>query len=578
MEIIRGDNMDRAVLIARARGDRPADLLLKGGRLVNVFSGRIEQVDIAVAGGYVVGFGDYDALSVVDLGGRFIAPGFIDAHLHIESAMASVGAFARAVLPLGTTTVVADPHEIANVMGAAGIRYMLASAENQPVNIYYSLPSCVPATAMETAGAALGATELAPFMGERRIRALAEVMNFPGVVAGDPAVLEKIALARHWNKRVDGHAPGLAGKALAAYAAAGITSDHECTTPAEAAAKLALGMHIMVREGTGARNLAALLPAITHKTMDRMMWCTDDRHPHDILSEGHVDHIIRRAIALGLDPVTAIRMGTLHPARYFGLHDAGALAPGRRADMVIFPDLDAPRAETVYIGGRPAAENGRMRPEIPRPPSPDVPQAMHLLPEAVDFSIPATGRRIRVIDVIPDQLVTGQSVMDARIDGNMAVADPGRDILKIAVVERYTGNGGTGKGFIRGFGLRRGALASSVAHDSHNIIVVGTDDAAMSAALAAVVRMGGGLCAACEGAIRAALPLPIAGLMSPDPMDAIKSRLDDLLAAARDMGATLHDPFMTLSFMALPVIPALKLTDRGLVDVERFEVVPLFTD
>ena len=570
--------MDRQGLIECARGERNADLLLKGGRLVNVLSGLIEHVDIAVFGGRIAGFGDYAAETVVDLDGRFVSPGFIDAHLHIESAMASVTEFARAVVPLGTTTVVADPHEIANVLGAAGIRYMLASAENQPLNVYYALPSCVPATAMETAGAALGATELAPFMGERRIRALAEVMNFPGVVAGDSAILEKIALARRWGKRVDGHAPGLAGKALAAYIAAGITSDHECTTAAEAAEKLALGMHIMVREGTGARNLEALFPVISEKTMDRMMWCTDDRHPHDILSEGHVDHIIRKAIALGLDPVSAIRMGTLHPARYFGLHDAGALTPGRRADMVVFSDLDAPRAETVYVGGSLAAENGRMRPGIPRPPSGGVPPSMNLSPDAVDFSIPAKGRCIRVIDVIPDQVATGQCIMDAAIDSGLAVADTRRDLLKIAVVERYTGKSGTGLGFVRGFGLRRGALASSVAHDSHNIVVVGTDDAEMKAATDAVARMGGGLCAVWDRAVRAALPLPIAGLMSPETMTVIRDRLDDLIAAAREMGSPLRDPFMTLSFLALPVIPELKLTDRGLVDVGRFAVVPLFMD
>ncbi|WP_373501484.1 adenine deaminase [Desulfococcus sp.] len=570
--------MDSARLIACARGDRKADLLLKGGRLINVLSGRIEPVDIAVSDGRVAGFGDYAADAVVDLDGRYVAPGFIDAHLHIESAMASVTEFARAVVPLGTTTVVADPHEIANVLGAEGIRYMLASAENQPLNVCYALPSCVPATAMETAGAVLGARDLAPFMGHERIRALAEVMNFPGVVAGDPDILEKIALARRFGKRVDGHAPGLSGKALAAYAAAGITSDHECTAAGEAAEKLALGMHIMVREGTGARNLEALFPVIREKTLDRMMWCTDDRHPHDILSEGHVDHILRKAIALGLDPVSAIRMGTLHPARYFGIRDAGALSPGRRADMVVFSDLAAPRAEAVYVGGRLMAENGRMLPEIPRPQSGGVPPSMHIVPDRLNFAVPAKGRRIRVIEVIPDQVMTGRSVMDAAVRDGMAVADPSRDLLKIAVVERYTGKGGTGLGFVRGFGLGRGALASSVAHDSHNIVVVGTDDAEMKTAVSAVVRMGGGLCATLDQAVRAALPLPIAGLMSPEPMGAIQGLLDALTAAAREMGATLRDPFMTLSFLALPVIPELKLTDKGLVDVGRFAVVPLFTD
>ncbi len=570
--------METQALIQCARGERNADLLLKGGRLVNVFSGRIEPVDIAIAGGRIAGFGDYAAEKVVDLGGRFVAPGFIDAHLHIESAMASVTEFARAVVPLGTTAVVADPHEIANVLGAEGLRYMLASAEGQPLNVCYTLPSCVPATAMETAGAALGVRDLAPFMGDPRVRALAEVMNFPGVVAGDSAILEKIALARQHGKRVDGHAPGLTGRALAAYAAAGIESDHECTTAAEAEEKLSLGIHIMVREGTGARNLEALFPVISEKTMDRMMWCTDDRHPHDILAGGHVDHIIRKAISLGLDPVSAIRMGTLHPARYFGLQEMGAVAPGRRADLVVFSDLDAPRAEAVYVGGRLAAENGKMRPEMLRPPSGGLPPSMHLVPDTVDFSVPAGGRRIRVIDVVPDQVVTGQIILDAAVVDGRAVADPARDLLKIAVVERYTGKGRTGLGFVRGFGLQHGALASSVAHDSHNIIVVGADDTAMKTALEAVVRMGGGLCVVRERAVQAALPLPIAGLMSPEPMAAIRDRLDNLTAAAAAMGGALRDPFMTLSFLALPVIPELKLTDHGLVDVSRFAVVPLFAE
>lgn len=570
--------MDRAPLIACARGDRKADLLLKGGRLVNVLSGRVESVDIAVSGGRIAGFGEYAADAVVHLDGRYVAPGFIDAHLHIESAMASVTEFARAVVPLGTTTVVADPHEIANVLGTEGLRYMLASAENQPLNVYYTLPSCVPATAMETAGAALGVRELAPFMDETRIVALAEVMNFPGVVAGASDILEKIALAKRFGKRVDGHAPGLSGKWLAAYAAAGITSDHECTAPGEAEEKLALGIHIMVREGTGARNLEALLPVITEKNLDRMMWCTDDRHPHDILTEGHVDHILRKAIAMGLDPVSAIRMATLHPARYFGLRDAGALAPGRQADMVVFSDLAAPRADAVYVGGRLMAENGRMVPEIPRPSLGGVPPSMHVAPDTLDFAVREKGRRIRVIEVIPDQVMTSQSIMDATVRDGLAVADPSRDLLKIAVVERYTGKGGTGVGFVRGFGLIRGALASSVAHDSHNIVVVGTDDAEMAEAVSAVIRMGGGLCATRGRTVQAALPLPIAGLMSPEPMAAIQGRLDALTTAAREMGAALRDPFMTLSFLALPVIPELKLTDKGLVDVRRFMVVPLFVE
>jgi adenine deaminase len=549
---------------------------LANGRIVDVFSGRIAPGSVAVAGGRIVGIGDYPARKTVDLGGRFLAPGFIDSHVHIESSMTCVAEFARAVAVRGTTAVVADPHEIANVLGAEGIRYMLASAIGQPINVFYTLPSCVPATDMETAGARLAAADLEPFFQDPRIVALGEMMNYPGVLNGDPEVLKKIDAARRHGKPVDGHAPGLSGKALAAYVAAGITSDHECTTAAEALEKLTAGMHVMIRQGTGARNLDALLPVVTERNSRRLMWCTDDRHPHDLLAEGHIDSIVAAAIRAGVDAVTAIRMATLNPAERFGLTHLGAVAPGRQADFVVFSDPARLRIEEVYMRGELIARDGQPTAGLKTPPPLPAAPSMHVDLKSLDFGLPADGKRLRVIDLIPDQILTRQSVEPAPVEGAHVVSDPGRDLLKIAVVERHSGSGRTGLGMVRGFGLRRGALASSVAHDSHNIVVVGVTDADMLTATAEVVAMGGGIAAAAGGRVAARLPLPVAGLMSLDPVQSVSAAMDRLVAAAHDFGSGLKDPFMTLSFLSLPVIPELKITDRGLVDVLQFRHVGLF--
>ena len=523
-----------------------------------------------------MGFGSYEAEKVVDVNGRYVAPGFIDGHVHIESSMACIAEFARAVLVHGTTTVAADPHEIANVLGSAGISYMLQSADGQPMNLYFTLPSCVPATEMETAGARLTVEDLQPFFNQERIIALAEMMNYPGVISGDAAVLLKINAARRHKKPVDGHAPGLGGSELHAYIAAGVQSDHECTTEREAREKLMAGMMIMIRQGTGARNLKALLPVVNEKTSRRMMWCTDDRHPHDLISDGHIDSIVREAIQSGLDPLLAIQMATLNPAEYFGLHHLGAIAPGRQADLIVFRDIKKPVAEQVYHRGILTAEKGKIRPEIEFPTAAALPPAMHVDLRKIDFSIPAEKKHLRVIEIVPDQLITRQCIEKTPVKNSQAVSDPSRDLLKIAVVERHKGTGNIGKGFVKGFGLKRGALASSVAHDSHNIIIVGTSDKDMRAALEAVVKMEGGLAAVCDDRLLAALALPIAGLMSPEPVRTVRDQLEILLGMAHDMGAVLKDPFMTLSFLALPVIPELKLTDKGLIDVNKFEGVPLF--
>ena len=563
-------------IIKAAHGEKPVDLLLTSAKIINVFAGEVVPGAIAVSDGMIVGFGQYEAKNVVDLKGRYVAPGFIDGHVHIESSMTCVSEFARAVVARGTTTVAADPHEIANVLGTAGIEYMLQSAEQQPMNIYFTLPSCVPATDMETAGARLAAEDLQPLLAKERIIALAEMMNFPGVIYRDPDVLAKISAARQQKKPVDGHAPGLIGRELYAYTSAGIQSDHECTTEQEAREKLMAGMYIMVRQGTCAKNLQALLPAVNDKTARRMMWCSDDRHPHDLIAEGHIDSIVYEAIQSGLDPILAIQMATLNPAEYFKLDHLGAIAPGRQADLVVFSNLKKPVIEAVYCRGMLTAENGEISPHIQTPPAAAVPPSMNVDFDKIDFAIPADGKQVRVIQVVPEQVITRQLVEEITVKNSQAVSDSSKDMLKMAVIERHNNTGNIGMGFVKGFGLKQGALASSVAHDSHNIIVVGTTDENMRAAVEAVAEMGGGLAAVSDAKLLAGLALPIAGLMSLEPVRMVRDQLERLIEITHEMGTVLEDPFMTLSFMALPVIPELKLTDRGLIDVNKFEIVPLF--
>jgi adenine deaminase len=564
--------------IQAARGDRPVDLLLTNARVINVFSGDIIDGRIAICDGHIVGLGDYAAKDQLDLGGRFVAPGFMDAHVHIESAMVGVTEFVRTVLAKGTTCVVADPHEIANVLGTPGLDYMLQSAQDQPLNVYFGLPSCVPATTMERAGARLTAADLAPYWSNKKVVALAEMMNFPGVIYEDPDVLAKIIAARKAEKVSDGHAPGLSGKALNAYVTSGIASDHECTALTEAQEKLRAGMHIMVREGTCARNLDDLFLLINSRTARRMMWCTDDRHPHDLMEEGHIDAIVRKAISKGLDPITAIQMATLNPAEYFRLDHIGAIAPGRQADLVVFSDLEKPVIEKVFFKGQPVVADGKLLPDINHPPQVSYPTSMQVNPERLDFTIQADGPNIRVIDLIPGQVVTGQTQFRAKISAGQAVSDPKQDILKLAVIERHSASGAMGLGFVRGFGLQKGALASSVAHDSHNIITVGENDSDMLVAVKTIENLGGGLAVVADQTVMATVPLPIAGLMSKESVTTVWHQMDSLLTAARKLGAKPNDPFMALGFLALPVIPELKLTDQGLVDVNRFEIVSLFTD
>jgi adenine deaminase len=508
------------------------------------------------------------------LKGKYVAPGFIDAHVHIESSMCVPGEFAKAVIPHGVTSVITDPHEIANVLGLEGIGFMLDQAKNIPFSMYVMASSCVPATHMETAGAKLDAHDIEYLKSNPWVLGLAEVMNFPGVVFADPGVMAKLDAFE--DMVIDGHCPGLTGKQLNAYAASGIGSDHECTTVEEAREKLRLGLTIFIREATNAHNLKTLLPVVTKENSRRICWCTDDRQPADLLDQGSIDYMVRVAISEGLDPITAIQMGTLNTAEYFGLNDRGAIAPGRRADLIIFSDLNNPVAEQVYRGGYLVAENGQMVAEEAKQPPIRLRNAMNVRWEKVDFTIPALGDRMRVIGSIADQLVTAHRIEDVTRENGNAVADPARDILKMAVIERHRMTGNIGKGFIHGIGIKHGALAGSVAHDHHNLVVIGADDASMMTAARAVAEMGGGYAVASGDQVLAKLALPVAGLMSDKPVWEVRRGMDALMDAAHELGSPLHDPFMAMSFMALEVIPSLKLTDLGLVDVEKFDLVELF--
>ena len=573
--------------IQAARALHPVDVLLRGGTLVNVFSGELYQCDVAIHGGRVVGLGEgYEGREEVDCTGKWIAPGFIDGHMHVESTLVTVPEFARAALPHGTVAAIFDPHEIANVHGIEGIRYILESRQGVPLNAFVMASSCVPATHMETAGARLEAADLAPLFEEEGVIGLAEVMNFPGVVFADEGVLAKVAAARNDNVVIDGHAPGLSGQDLNAYIAAGVGSDHECTTVEEAREKLRKGMRLMIREASTAKNLEALLPLITPENAHRCCFVTDDRHPSDLLSEGHVDHAVRKAIRLGLDPVTAIRMATINTAEWFRLDQRGhgAIAPGWRADILVLNDLETLSIERVYVNGELVAEDGKMVVALPSAPlsdgqgSPLPPSVKVELEKFAGFRIPAEGKKVKVIDIIPGQIVTARGLEEAKIVAGEAVADPARDLLKMAVVERHGKGNSVGVAFVRGFGLKDGAIASSVAHDSHNIVIAGANDADMRHALEAIVKMNGGLVVVHSGEILASLALPIAGLMSDRPLHEVRDAVDALHDAYHRIGGELSDPFMQLAFLALPVIPTLKLTDQGLVDVEKFEIVSLWEE
>ena len=560
-----------------ARGLKEADLLLKNTRVVSLFSGEVVEADVVVAGGIIAGIGNYSkGEKVYDLKGKYLLPGLIEGHIHIESSLLPPPEFSRVVIPHGTTTVVVDPHEIANVLGEKGIRYILESSSTLPLDIWVMIPSCVPATSMDTAGAHLGPNEIEEMLGWDRTLGLAELMNFPGVLFKVPEVLQKVEAARRLGKPIDGHSPGLSGLDLNAYLAAGPSSDHECTDLEEAKEKLRKGMYIMIREGSAAKNLEDLAPIVNDTSLRRLLLVSDDRHPQDLLRQGHLDHIIRTAISLGIRPLSALTMATLNPAEYFGLKGRGAIAPNYWADMIVVDDLEEFRVEKVFKKGDLVAENGEMVVDIAPYSDPGVEETVRITSvEANAFRIQATGANVRVIELIPGQILTKGLSLKPKVRNAEIIQDLERDILKLAVIERHHASGGMGLGLIRGFGLQRGAFASSVAHDSHNLIIVGTNDADMATAVRAVADMDGGFVAVAGEKVLAQLALPIAGLMSNRPIDEVVARLSALQEALRSMGCQLENPFMALSFLALPVIPELKLTDRGLFDVLKFSFVNL---
>jgi adenine deaminase len=572
-----------AHLLAVARGDAPPDLVIEGGSVFCAFTREWLEGDVAIAEGRIAGVlprgevGSPPTRERIDARGRYVVPGFIDAHVHIESAKLTPAQFARAVLPHGVTTVVTDPHEVANVLGVDGVHWMLDASEGIPLSVFVMAPSCVPASAFESPREPLGVGDMEAILRRPRALGVAEMMNFPGVIAGDPDVLERIAArgATH----VDGHAPGVLGRALDAYVAAGIRSDHEATTWEEALEKRRRGMWVLIREASGARNLSALLELVRRHGPEYCAFCTDDREPDELVRDGSIDAMCRTAVAEGIAPEDALVMATLHGARCHGLTDRGAVAPGYVADLLLLDDLETFRPALVLKDGVPAARDGAALP-FEAPPVPDfMRRTVRTRPLAqADLELPAPGGQVRVIELVPGQLVTrAGAVAPAVVDGRV-VADPARDLAKIAVLERHHASGRIGKGLVTGFGLRTGAFASTVAHDAHNLVVVGVDDADMVACAERLAAIGGGVVVADGGAVVAELALPVAGLLSDAPFEAVVAGLDACLEHLREQGVGGSAPFMTLSFLALSVIPALKITDRGLVDVDRFELVGLGVD
>jgi adenine deaminase len=548
-------------LIRIAKGELPADLLLANAQVINVFTGKIEPGNVAICGDKIAGVGDYHkAKEVVDVGDRYIAPGLINGHIHPESSMLDIAQYARAVVPRGTTALVTDLHEIANVCGMAGIRYILNRARRLPLDLFLMAPSCVPATDRETSGASLGPEEIARILRFKECLGLGEVMNFPGVIGGDKAVLKKIGLAQ--EKIIDGHAPGLGGRNLSAYIAAGIYSDHESVALDEAREKLGRGMWLMLREGSSEKNLEALLPLVTDKTWPRCMFVVDDRSCVDLLKDGDIDGVVRKAIRLGLDPVRAIQLATINPAEYFRRQGLGATAPGYMANLIVLNDLSKLEIEQVFYRGKLVAREGKALFPTPKA-SRGLDDTVRIKPFTVEaLKLTAPGKAQPVIEVVPGQIITRK-----RMEKIRAVPDLERDILKLVVVERHKATGNIGVGLVSGFGLKRGALASSIAHDSHNIIAVGTSDGDIFAAIKEIERLKGGLVAAGGGKVLASLALPVAGLLSDQPLEVVVSKLEKLERTAAELGTKLDSPFATLSFLALPVIPEIRLTDRGVVEV-----------
>ena len=556
-----------------ARGEQPAELLFQNANLVNVLSGEIYRTHVAVEDGRVVGLGDYEARKIIDLAGAYLAPSLIDGHFHVESSMLTAPEFARAVVPHGTGAVVIDPHEYANVLGLDGIRYVLESSKDLPVDFFIMLPSCVPATPLETAGAHLTADDLKLMIADERIAGVAELMNYPGVYLGAESELAKIRAGK--GKNIDGHAPGLRGKNLNAYALAGVRSDHESTDVEEAREKLRLGLHILLREGSTERNLAHLLPLLNAHNSANCSFATDDKLAGDLVNEGHIDHAVRKSIKSGLPPITALQIASINTARHYRLRNYGAIAPRYWADFIVFDDLENFTVRQTYKKGILVAENGKY---LAQPPA-TVPlprSTMNLRYQPAQLEIKAQPGKIRVIEIVPNQIVTKEIIGSPKVAGGQVVADTARDILKLVVIERHHATGNVGVGFVRGFKLKNGALGSTVAHDAHNVVVVGTNDADIVRVIEELEKLQGGQVAVADGKVTAELGLPVAGLVSDQPLAEVMRRIAGLNAAAQALGCDLDAPFMSLSFLSLSPIPELKLTDQGLIDAVNLRKTSLF--
>lgn len=560
-----------------AAGRIPADLVLKNGQVINVFTEEVYTANVAIVDGVIAAVSemDYEGVEEVDLKGAYVSPGLIDGHVHIESSMVTPAEFAKSILPRGTTSIIADPHEIANVCGIKGIEYILEASEGVPLDIFVMLPSCVPATDFEHSGAILKAKELSQLIDDPRVLGLGELMDYPAVIGAHSDIVDKVKMAK--GKLVDGHGPVISGKDLNAYVSAGVRTEHECTTPEEMLERLRLGMYIQMREGSAARNLSSLLPVVNKANMRRVFFCTDDRHPGDILTNGHIDNHVRIAVKAGVSPVMAIKMGSLNAAEAYHLYNKGAIAPGFAADLAVLTNLEKYEVASVYKDGKLVAENGKALFEHEVLMKAEVLNTVHFKPVSEeDFRIPMTSDIARVIQLKAHSLVTNEAIRKVDVKDGHYAYNKKLDLLKLAVVERHHETGSIGLGLVEGFGLKNGAIASTVAHDSHNLIIIGDTDAHLKLAAETIQEIGGGLVLIHSGKVVGTLPLQIGGIMSDQSLEAVDKALNELLEQAYKCGVSKDfDPFMTLAFLALPVIPSLKLTDMGLFDVNRFEFVPL---
>ena len=563
-------------LIKVAKGIKKADLVIKNARIINVFNNTISQKDVAIYNGIIAGIADnYKGVEEIDLNGKYLSPAFIDGHVHIESSMCLPKEFAKAVVPEGTVAVIADPHEISNVFGLHGISFMREACKNLPLQVYMMLPSCVPATQFETSGFDLASYDLSFLIDSPEILGIAEMMNYPGVIECNKEVMSKLRLGKHHHKKIDGHAPNLTGKDLCAYIASGVMSDHECTTVQEAEEKLGLGMYIMIREGSAAKDLQALIPILKENGSDRCILVTDDRHPTDL--KGHINDMVSRCVKEGVNPITAIKAASFNTACYFGLNNLGAIAPGYRANLLVFDNLEDFKPEIVFKDGQIVAKDGKLTVDIEHNETPTLRGSVNVKwIEHEDFKIPAKSDTVRAIEIIPDSLLTKSTKAKIKVINGFAEADVENDILKITVLERHRATGNIGKGFVKGFGLKSGAIASTVAHDSHNMIIIGTNDADMETAAIELVKSQGGKVVVNNGEVLAKLPLPIAGLMSDKSFEEILEEYNNLRKQVHKIGCKLEDPFMTIAFLSLSVIPELKITDKGVFDANCCKFIDIF--